>query len=101
MCIIFAILTWPENPADAISKVLNPKNFLGGGGGGGGGMPPDPPKRVCFRMLTFHTLRSTVYVALPVPKELPYSGYTPGENKTTLISTLSISTRDKVTLTPP
>ena len=35
MCIIFATLTctWPENPADAISEVLNPKIFLGG-------MPP-------------------------------------------------------------
>ena len=32
-------------------------------------MPPDPPKRVCF-----HTL-CTVYVALPVPEQLPYSGY--------------------------
>ena len=38
-------------------------------------MPPDPPKRVCFCTLTFHTLRSTVYVALPVPEQLPYSGY--------------------------
>ena len=26
-------------------------------------------------MLTFRTLRSTVYVALPVPEQLPYSGY--------------------------
>ena len=33
MCIIFAALTWPENPADAISEVLTP---------------------------TFHTLRSTM-----------------------------------------
>ena len=47
MCIIFATLTWPDNPADAISEVLNSKIFLGGGGGGGG-MPPEPPKRVCF-----------------------------------------------------
>ena len=38
-------------------------------------MPPDPPKIVCFHTLTFHTLRSTVYVALPVPEQLPYSGY--------------------------
>ena len=29
-------------------------------------MPPDSPKKVCFRTLTFHTLRSTMYVALPV-----------------------------------
>ena len=28
-------------------------------------MPPDPPKRAYFRTLTFRTLRSTVYVALP------------------------------------
>ena len=68
MCILFATLTWPENPADAISKVLNSKIFLGG-------MPPDPPKSVCFRTLTFRTLHSTVYVALPVPKQPPYSGY--------------------------
>ena len=39
MYIIFATLTWPENPADAISEVLNSKIFLGG-------MPPDPPKCV-------------------------------------------------------
>ena len=57
MCIISTILTWPENPADP--------------------MPPDPPKRVCFRMLTF---RSTVYVALPVPEQLPYSCYATGVN---------------------
>ena len=38
-------------------------------------LPPGPPKRACFRTLTFHTLHSTVYVALPVPKQLPYSGY--------------------------
>ena len=38
-------------------------------------MPPDSPKRVCFCMLTFHTLCSTVYVALPVPEQPPYSGY--------------------------
>ena len=38
-------------------------------------MPPDPPKIACFHTLTFCTLRSTVYVALPVPKQLPYSGY--------------------------
>ena len=38
-------------------------------------MPPDPPKIACFRTLTFRTLRSTVYVALPVPKQLSYSGY--------------------------
>ena len=99
MCIIFATRTRPENPTDAILEVLNSKIFLGGGGGGG--MPSDPPKRVCFRMLTFRTLHSTLYVALPVPEQLPYSGYTPGENKTTLIAPLSISTRDKVTLTPP
>ena len=29
-------------------------------------------KLACFRMLTF---RRTVYVALPVPEQLPYSGY--------------------------
>ena len=68
MCIIFATLTWPENPADAILEVLNSC----------GGMPPDPPKRACFHTLTFCTLRSTVYVALPVPEQLPYSGYTTG-----------------------
>ena len=39
------------------------------------GMPPDSPKRVHFRTLTFHTLRSTVFVALHVPDQLPYSGY--------------------------
>ena len=68
MCIIFATLTWPENSADAILKVLNSC----------GGMLPDPPKRVCFHTLTFHTLRSTIYVALPVPEQLPYSGYATG-----------------------
>ena len=36
--------------------------------GGEGGMPLDLPKRACFRTLTFCTLRSTVYVALPVPE---------------------------------
>ena len=46
-----------------ISEVLNSKIYLGG-------MPPDPPKRVCL-----HTLCSTVYVALRVPEQLPYSGY--------------------------
>ena len=71
MCNIFATPTWPENPADAILEVLNSKIFRGGD------MPPDPLKRACFRMLTFCTLCSTVYVALPVPKQLPYSGYTP------------------------
>ena len=30
MCIIFGTLTWPENPADAISDVLKSKIFLGG-----------------------------------------------------------------------
>ena len=55
--------------ADVISEVLNSKIFLGG-------MPPHPPpKRACFRTLTFCTLRSTVYAPLPVPEQLPYSGY--------------------------
>ena len=58
MCIIFAKLTWPENPADAISEVLNSKIF--------------------FRTLTFRTLHSTIYAALPVPEQLPYSGYATG-----------------------
>ena len=71
MCIIFATLTWPENPADAILKVLNSKIFLGG-------MPPDPPERACFHMLTFCTLRSIIYVALPVPEQLLYPGYATG-----------------------
>ena len=71
MCIIFATLTWPENPVDAISEVLNFKLYFPGGGD----MPPDPPKRACFHTLTFCTLSSTVYVALPVPEQLPYSGY--------------------------
>ena len=57
------ITTWSEN---AISEVLN---FTGG-------HAPDPPKRACFHTLTPRTLRSTVYVALPVPEQLPYSGYT-------------------------
>ena len=68
MCIIFATLTWPENLADVISEVLNSTIFQGG-------MPPEPSKRVCFRTLTFRTLCSTVYVALPAPEQLPYSGY--------------------------
>ena len=68
MYIIFATLyTWPENPADAISEVFNSKIFLGS-------MPPDP-LNACFRTLTFRTLRSTVYVALPVPEQLPYTSY--------------------------
>ena len=66
MYIIFATLTWHENPPDAILEVLNSKIFLGG-------MPPDPPKRACF-----HTLRSTIYVALPVPEQLLYPGYATG-----------------------
>ena len=70
MCIIFATLTWPENPADAISEVLNSKIFLGA--------RPQTPLKACFRTLTFRTLRSTVYVALPVPEQLPYSGYATG-----------------------
>ena len=70
MCIIFTTLTWPENPADAISETLNSKIFLGG-------MPPDPPNRACFRTLTFRTLHSTIYVALPAPEQVPYSGYAP------------------------
>ena len=41
-------------------------------------MPPEPPKKACFHMLTFRTLHSTVYVALPVPEQLLYSGYTTG-----------------------
>ena len=41
-------------------------------------MPSDPPKRVCFCTLTFCTLRSIVYVALPVPEQLPYSNYATG-----------------------
>ena len=57
MCTISDTLTWPENPADP--------------------MPPDPPKRARFGTLTF---RSTVYVALPVPEHLPYSGYATGVN---------------------
>ena len=61
-----ATLTWPENPGDAISEVLNSKIFLGV-------HAPRPPKRACFR-----TLRHTVYVALPVPEQLPYSGYATG-----------------------
>ena len=52
MCIIFATRTWPENPADAILEVLNSKILLEGVG-----MTQDPP-----------TLRSTIYVALHVPK---------------------------------
>ena len=43
---IFATLTRPENTADAISEVLNSKIFLGG-------HAPRPPKRACFRTLTF------------------------------------------------
>ena len=72
MCNIFATLTWPENPADAILEALNSKIFLGEHAP----RVPDPSKRACFQMLTFHTLHSTVYVALPVPEQLPYSGYT-------------------------
>ena len=72
MCIIFATLTWPENPADAISEVLNSKISLGE-------HAPRPPKKACFRTLTFRTLRSTVYVALPVPEQLLYSGYATAE----------------------
>ena len=68
MCIIFPTLTWPENPAGAISEVLNSKISSGD-------MPPDPPKRVWFHTLPFCTLCSNVYVALPVPKQLPYSAY--------------------------
>ena len=45
MCIIFGTLTWPENPADASSEVLNSKIFLGD-------MPPDPTKRACLCTLT-------------------------------------------------
>jgi len=41
----FATLAWPENPADAISEVLNSK------------------------------ISSAYNVALPVPEQLPYSGY--------------------------
>ena len=65
MCIIFATLTctWPENPADAISEVLNAKIFLRG---------------ECLRTLTFCALRSTVNVALPVPEQLPYFVYVTG-----------------------
>ena len=66
-----ATLTWPENSADSILEVLNSKIFLGG-------MPPHPPKRACFCTLTFYTLRSTIYVALPVPEQLPYSDYATG-----------------------
>ena len=44
---VFATLTRPENPADAISEVLNSKIFLGGA------YPQTPPKRACFRSLTF------------------------------------------------
>ena len=47
MCIIFAALTWPENPADAISEVLKFNIFLGV-------HAPDPPKQACFRTLTAH-----------------------------------------------
>ena len=60
MCIIFATLTWPENPADAISEVLNSKNFLGRGGA----CPQTPIKERDSAWLAFHTLHSTVYVAL-------------------------------------
>ena len=63
MCIIFTTLTWPENPADAISEVLHSKIFLGG-------MPPDSPNKAYFSTPTFRTLYSTIYVALPVPKQL-------------------------------
>ena len=45
-----------------------------------GACPQTPVKRACLRTLTFHTLRSTVYVALPVPEQLPYSGYTTGSH---------------------
>ena len=62
---MFTTLTWPENPADANLEVLNFKISSGS-------MPPTPPIKVCFRMLTFHTLRSTIYVALPVPEQPPY-----------------------------
>ena len=40
----------------------------------GGASPQTPLKRACFT-LTFRTLRSTVYVTLPVPEQRPYSGY--------------------------
>ena len=44
-----------------------------------GGHAPDPPKRACFaRYSTFHILHSTVYVALPLPEQLLYSGYATG-----------------------
>ena len=75
MCIIFTILTWPENPADAM-HLRGPKfqNIPQG-------VCPQTP---CFHMLTFHTLRSVVYVALRVPEQLPYSSYTPGDKVFTL-----------------
>ena len=64
----FTTLTWPENPADAIS-VHGPKfqNFPGGA--------CPQTKRACFCTLTFHTLRSTVYVALPVPEQLATTNF--------------------------
>ena len=62
MCIITATLTRPEKPADAISELLY---FHGGG------MPPDPPRKRALHAAHF-VLRSP---ALPVPEQLPYSGY--------------------------
>ena len=64
-----------------------------------GGMPPDPPKRAGFRTLTFRTLRSTIYVALPVPEQLPYFGYATGTHRsaesrsTPLITSLRLASR--------
>ena len=75
MCIIFATLTWPENPSRCDLGGPKFKNFPGGGGGGGGGgHAPNLSKRACF-----HTLRSTVYVALAVPEQLP--GYATDQHK--------------------
>ena len=58
------------------TQAINPDYSLGGGSvqrfeSG----TQTPPKRACFRTLTLHTLCSTVYIALPVLEQLPYSGY--------------------------
>ena len=43
------------------------------------------------RTLTFRILRSTVYVALPVPEQLPYSGYATVQQSTLNILSYSFN----------
>ena len=64
---VFATLTRPENPADAISEVLNSKIFLHGG------TCLQIPQKSVLLHANFRMLRSIVY-AQPVPGQLIFFG---------------------------